>query len=72
MKGSKIITSHVRPPIPVRGADWCAWFDGQEGDETAPRGWGETERAAIIDLMDKAEIDLPQDAEAAMWARAGK
>ena len=72
MKGSKIITSYVNPPIPARAFDWCAYFDGDEGDETAPVGRGATERAAIIDLMDKAEMDLPQDAETAMWARAGK
>lgn len=72
MKGSKIITSYVNAPIPTCAFDWCAWFDGGEYNKIAQRGWGATERAAIFDLLDKAEIDLPQDAETAMWAGAGK
>lgn len=45
----KIITVHVYPPIPFRGADWCAYFDG---DEEGPRGFGETEQQAINDLLE--------------------
>jgi len=29
----KIVTSHINPPIPFRGCDWEAIFDGDEGDE---------------------------------------
>lgn len=44
----KIVTSHVSPPIPYRGADWCAHYDDPEG----PVGYGETEQQAIDDLRD--------------------
>lgn len=46
----KIITSHVYPPIPWRGNDWCAYYDGTE--ESGPIGWGETEAKAVTDLKD--------------------
>ena len=46
----KIVTSFVDPPIPFRGADWCAFFDGEE--ESGPCGWGATEREAMQDLID--------------------
>jgi hypothetical protein len=48
----KIVCSHVCPPIPVRNFDWEAIFDGDEGEETAPRGWGRTEAEARQDLID--------------------
>lgn len=44
----KIRTVFVHPPIPYRGNDWCAYFDGQE--ESSHYGWGKTEKAAIDDL----------------------
>ncbi len=46
----KIQTSHTYPPIPVRGFDWCAWFDGDE--ELGRYGYGPTEQEAIADLLD--------------------
>jgi len=45
---NKIITSYIYPPIPFRGMDWVASFDGQE--ET--NGFGRTEQEAINDLLD--------------------
>ncbi len=44
----KIITSYIFPPIPYRGNDWVAYYDGDE--EEGQRGWGATEKEAIDDL----------------------
>lgn len=49
----KIITTHPRPPIPMRSFDWCAYRDGCE--ETGPVGWGRTEAAAKADLLAQEE-----------------
>lgn len=46
----KIITSNVRPPIPTRGFDWMAHYEGDE--EWGPRGFAATEQKAIKDLTD--------------------
>ena len=43
----KIITTHVKPPIPMRTHDWSAHFDGRED---GPVGWGSTEAEAISAL----------------------
>jgi hypothetical protein len=50
-----IHTSFVYPPIPYRGADWSATFDGYDGAEDANdiMGHGPTELAAIADLLEK-------------------
>lgn len=48
---SKIVTTFVNPPIPVRSFDWSAHFDGQE--EASWRGWGATEADAIADLREQ-------------------
>lgn len=45
----KIVTSHVRPPIPIRQFDWCAFYDGEE--EEGNYGYGATEQEAIRDLI---------------------
>jgi len=45
----KVITHNICPPIPVRGADWAAYLDGQE--ESGPCGHGATELDAIVDLF---------------------
>lgn len=47
--GMKIKTVHIRPPIPVRYFDWCA-FDENGGEEEGPYGWGKSEREAILDF----------------------
>jgi hypothetical protein len=44
---SKIMTSYVSPPIPIRDFDWVAWIDGEEDGH---RGHGKTEREAIDEL----------------------
>ena len=48
----KIVTSYACPPIPFRGADWCAYFDGEE--EAGNYGYGATEQEAIDDLLEGA------------------
>ena len=51
----KIRTVHVYPPIPARTFDWMAYFEDQEGDESALIGWGPTLEAAVEDLRWAAE-----------------
>lgn len=48
----KIITSHT-PLSPWPELDWVAYFDGEE--ELGGYGYGETEQAAISDLLEGAE-----------------
>ncbi len=48
---SRIVTTHVYPPIPVRTSDWCAHLDGQEED--GPYGWGRTRDEAVADLEER-------------------
>jgi hypothetical protein len=62
MKGHKIITEHVYPPIPDRSCDWSAVFDGYDGgmvDADTPSrdliGRGPTEVSAIADLLQQEE-----------------
>ena len=50
---TRIVTTYVHPPIPIRTSDWCACLDGQEED--GPYGWGATEAEAIADLQEKLE-----------------
>jgi len=45
----KIITDHIHPPIPIRGHDWVAYYDGEEEGFT---GYGQTEAEAIADLKE--------------------
>jgi hypothetical protein len=47
----KIVTENIRPPVPSRRFDWVAYFADMEDD--SPVGFGPTENAAIVDLMDK-------------------
>mgnify|MGYP000847546717 FL=1 len=46
-----IVTIDVRPPIPHRGWDYCAYYKGEE--ENGHYGWGETVDAAIKDLIQR-------------------
>lgn len=48
---SKIITTFVHPPIPIRSMDWQAHYDGEE-DEQMDVGTGATEAEAIADLIE--------------------
>lgn len=54
---TRIITDNIRPPIPTRSHDWCAYYDGCEEDQEY--GYGATEAEAIADL--KANYDDPED-----------
>ena len=57
----KIITRSCWPPIPWRHFDWCAWRDGDEGDNTTRRGWGTSEQEAIDDLLRLEDDDKEDD-----------
>ena len=50
----KIVTAYICPPVPTRGNDWCAYW---EGDEEGPRGWGKTRQEAINDLFDNSDVE---------------
>lgn len=55
MTDRKIITKYDPPPIPARFCDWSAVRDGWDlGDHI---GYGETQEAAIADLMVWEEMD---------------
>ncbi len=70
-----IKTSHDRPPVPTRNHDWSAWFDwASPDDDFFISGNGETEHAAVADLLEKsAEANDPHyhgevvDMAAAFW-----
>lgn len=51
----RIVTSYVNPPIPFRGCDWAAFYDGEE--ELGGCGYGSTEAEAIQDLLNQDEED---------------
>lgn len=51
----KVITHNICPPIPVRSADWVAYYDGEEED--GPSGYGATEQQAIAALIDNTDIE---------------
>jgi hypothetical protein len=53
MSMRKVRTHFVYPPIPTRNFDWCATFDGYEPGD--PIGYGYTEEAAVVDLLEQAE-----------------
>lgn len=53
-----IQTEYWPPPIPIRDYDWSAidrnTYDGAEDSANRHQiGWGATEQAAIIDLLDQ-------------------
>lgn len=54
IRGRKIKTTNVHPPIPVRHLDWCAYFDDAEPDDNGSMmiGRGATRREAIDDLLE--------------------
>jgi hypothetical protein len=54
INGIEIETWNVCPPVPVRFWDWAAWRKGDD-DEDSISGTGETEEAAIADLLFKLE-----------------
>ena len=48
---NKIITTHERPPIPVRDYDWSAAREDYEPGDLI--GYGKTEKHAIEDLLEQ-------------------
>ncbi len=48
---SAIHTRYDPPPIPYRGCDWHATFEGY--DEGDPMGYGQTEQEAIDALIEQ-------------------
>lgn len=55
----RIITSFEHPPIPTRSCDWAAHYDDYDVDcdergffSNDPVGWGPTETAAVLDLIE--------------------
>jgi len=46
----KLVMHELRPPIPVRHYDWTAYLDGDD-ENPHLRGFGETPRDALLDLL---------------------
>lgn len=65
MSDFKIITTYVKPPIPMRAYDYSAHFDCD--GETGPVGWGRTIVEAIEDLQ--MSVDLWDFSESETRAR---
>jgi hypothetical protein len=55
MTARRIVATYVNPPIPIRGFDWCAHYDGEE--EAGGYGYGKTENEAIQDFIGNCEDD---------------
>lgn len=53
----KIRTSYIYPPIPDRRFDWCAYDDDTFDGPGCKVGYGETEQAAVADLLEQQEED---------------
>jgi hypothetical protein len=61
----KIIVSEVRPPIPTKDFDYCAFYEDDE--ERGEYGWGSTPDLAIADLnqlLDEGFYTRPERSEA--------
>ncbi len=59
-KPTTIETHFIYPPIPDRSQDWLAQFSFNDAEDTL-HGVGETEAAAVLDLLVKAVDDETQD-----------
>lgn len=57
INGFHIRTDNIFPPIPSREFDWCATDDDRYDGDGSPIGYGETEDAAIADLLEQLEDD---------------
>jgi len=53
-----IVVTFYAPPIPWRGADYCATREGY--DYLDPLGYGETEAEAIAALIEMEELSIPE------------
>lgn len=56
--GRRIVVTEARPPIPVRGFDYCAHFE--DAAEDSQQGWGSTREEAIGALI---ELVYPEESE---------
>lgn len=56
---SRIITTCIYPPIPIRAMDWAAHYDGDEPNDDGQMtiGYGATEQDAIADLVENNPRD---------------
>lgn len=63
----KIVTELNYPAISWRAFDWAAYFEGQEED--GPRGFGPTEKAAILDLHANTDLQHVEAVREALAAR---
>lgn len=52
-RGLAIIVSEVRPPLPTKDFDYCAFLAGEE--EKLQYGWGSTPELAVADLKQSFE-----------------
>jgi len=50
----KVVTSFINAPIPNRGFDWRAYYEGQE--ESGNYGYGATEEEAVRDLTGTTDL----------------
>lgn len=59
IKGRRIRTEHVKPPIPTRDYDYSAVladeYDGAPDAGHQPQGWGSTEQGAVDDLLQQID-----------------
>lgn len=53
VKGFRIRTDHVKPPIPIRDYDYSAVLEDYEPGDA--QGWGATEQAAVDDLLQQIQ-----------------
>lgn len=51
INGRQIVTHYDPPPIPWRNFDWEATASNYDPENNDPRGHGETEADAIVDLI---------------------
>lgn len=64
MSQGKIVVDFIRPSIPIRSFDYCAYYEGEE--ERGEYGYGATEQEAIDDLLAEypvsaAEVQARED-----------
>lgn len=63
VEATRVRTDFVYPPIPDRSHDWCAVDDRTYDGEGGPIGYGETEAAAIEDLLSQLTDDETEAAQ---------
>lgn len=58
MRRENIIVNCIRPPIPIRSFDYCAYYVDEE--ERGEYGYGATEQEAIDDLLAEYPISAAE------------